>query len=384
MIRPAERLKNIEEYYFSYKLREIQNLNSAGRKIINLGIGNPDLLPPTDALKAISNAIFDINKHGYQPYNGIQELRQSISAFYIKKYNVVLNMETQILPLFGAKEGIMHISMAYLNKGESVLIPDPGYATYSSVTKLLESNIVYYNLKFPDWTPDFQELEDLDLSKIKIIWINYPHMPTGSKASYKVFEKIIEFGKKHNILIVNDNPYSFILTENPLSILQVDGAIDIAVELNSLSKTFNMAGWRVGMIVGNTTVISNVLKVKSNIDSGMFYGIQAGAIAALNSENVWYQEINNIYSTRRDVIWKIAEILGYSYDKKAEGFFVWCKFNSESTSYEESEKLMRQYDIFVTPGDIFGKNGAKYLRFSLCVNESELKEILCRIQNLQN
>jgi len=381
---PAERLKYTEEYYFSWKLKEIQHLNSEGREIINLGIGNPDLPPPTDALKAISTAIYDIDKHGYQPYNGIHELRESISIFYKKNYGVELNPQSEILPLFGAKEGIMHLSMAYLDKGNNVLVPDPGYATYSSVTKLVESNIMYYNLKPPDWYPDLQELEDKDLSNTKIMWLNYPHMPSGAKATYQVFERIIEFGIKHNILIINDNPYSFILTEKPMSLMQVEGASDIAVELNSLSKTFNMAGWRVGMLVGNSDVVSNVLKVKSNMDSGMFYGMQAGAIAALNSEIGWYKEINNTYRKRRDIVWKIADLLDYSYDKNAEGFFVWCKFDSESTSYEESEKLMILYDLFVTPGEIFGKNGAKHLRFSLCVNESKLNEILYRIQSRKN
>lgn len=380
MMQRANRLNTINEYYFSEKLREIQSLVAQGNPIINLGIGNPDLPPPSSAIQAMQEAILDQTKHGYQPYKGTADLRKAITRFYQKHYQVNLNPETEILPLFGAKEGIMHLSMAYLNVGDAVLVPNPGYASYSSIAHLLEAEVITYDLIHENqWQPDFEALELLDLTKVKLIWVNYPNMPTGAKATLDLFEKLVSFGKKHNILIVNDNPYSFILTEKHLSILMIDGAKDTAVELNSWSKTFNMAGWRIGMLVGNQEVINNALKVKSNMDSGMFYGLQMGAIAALEADDLWFENLNTVYRNRRNIVWQIADKLGFTYDKNAEGFFVWTKLPKGSTAYEVADTLLYENNIFVTPGSIFGTNGDQYVRFSLCIDETKLKEALQRV-----
>jgi len=376
----ATRLNNINEYYFSEKLRKIQSLMNEGKPIINLGIGNPDLPLPEEAVQAMEKALKDKSKHGYQSYKGIPELRKAIGDFYNRNYQINLNAETEILPLFGAKEGIMHLSIAYLNDGDSVLVPNPGYASYSSVAHLLAANIITYNLNEKNnWYPDFEALDKLDLKKVKLMWVNYPNMPTGAKASLELFKKLIDFGKKHDILIVNDNPYSFILTEKPLSILQVEGATETAVELNSLSKSFNMAGWRVGMMLGNREVIQNALKVKSNMDSGMFYGLQMGAIAALQLSENWFENQNEIYKKRREIVWQIAEKLGYTFDKKTEGFFVWAKLPKGMDGYQASNQLLYEKNVFVTPGNIFGSNGNNYVRISLCVEELKLEEALNRI-----
>ncbi len=381
-MKHANRLQNVNEYYFSEKLREIQSLVEQGKPIINLGIGNPDLPPPPQAIEAMHQALDDVSKHGYQPYKGIVALRNAISAFYTKHYTVTLDPHSEILPLFGAKEGIMHLSMAYLNPGDAVLVPNPGYASYSSIAQLLETQIIHYDLTTENnWIPDFEQLEKMDLSKVKMMWVNYPNMPTGAKATTLLFEKLIAFGKKHDILIVNDNPYSFILTEKPRSILQVDGAKEVAVELNSLSKSFNMAGWRVGMMVGNQEIISNALKVKSNMDSGMLYGLQMGASAALEINSDWFEQQNQTYSKRRSIVWKIADKLRFTYDKSAEGFFVWMRLPDGIQSYDMADKLLYEHNIFVTPGSIFGSNGNHYVRFSLCINEEKLEEVLQRISS---
>ncbi|MCC7520484.1 MAG: aminotransferase class I/II-fold pyridoxal phosphate-dependent enzyme [Flavobacteriaceae bacterium] len=381
-MRHADRLQHVNEYYFSEKLREIQSLVEQGKPIINLGIGNPDLPPPPQAIEAMHQALDDVSKHGYQPYKGIATLRNAISAFYAKHYAVTLDPHSEILPLFGAKEGIMHLSMAYLNPGDAVLVPNPGYASYSAIAQLLETHMIHYDLTPENnWYPDFEQLEKMDLSTIKMMWVNYPNMPTGAKATTLLFEKLIAFGKKHDILIVNDNPYSFILTEKPRSILQVDGAKEVAVELNSLSKSFNMAGWRVGMLVGNQEIISNALKVKSNMDSGMLYGLQMGASAALEINSDWFEQQNQTYSRRRSIVWKIADKLGFTYDKSAEGFFVWMQLPNGIQSYDMADKLLYEHDIFVTPGSIFGSNGNHYVRFSLCINEEKLEEVLQRISS---
>ena len=379
-MKHADRLQHVNEYYFSEKLREIQNLVEQGKPIINLGIGNPDLPPPPQAIDAMHQALDDVSKHGYQPYKGIVTLRNAISAFYAKHYAVNLDPHSEILPLFGAKEGIMHLSMAYLNPGDAVLVPNPGYASYSAIAQLLETHMIHYDLTPENnWYPDFEQLEKMDLSTIKMMWVNYPNMPTGAKATTLLFEKLIAFGKKHDILFVNDNPYSFILTEKPRSILQVDGAKEVAVELNSLSKSFNMAGWRVGMLVGNQEIISNALKVKSNMDSGMLYGLQMGASVALEINSDWFEQQNQTYSKRRSIVWKIADKLGFTYDKNAEGFFVWMQLPNGIQSYDMADKLLYEHDIFVTPGSIFGSNGNHYVRFSLCINEEKLEEVLRRL-----
>jgi aspartate/methionine/tyrosine aminotransferase len=380
MIQFANRLNDVKEYYFSIKLKEVRSLINEGKPIINLGIGSPDLDPPEDVVKALNNA----NIHGYQNYQGIPELRKAIAEFYNDHYDVSLKFENEILPLMGSKEGILHISMAYLNEGDEVLIPNPGYPTYTSVTKLVQARPVFYDLiEDNNWQPDFEAIENLDLSKVKIMWVNYPHMPTGSTPTEELFENIIAFGKKHQILIVNDNPYSFILNENPKSILSVKGAKDIAIELNSLSKTFNMAGWRVGMLIGNPKYLNNILKVKSNMDSGMFYGIQQGAIAALKLPDNWFEKTNNIYKNRRKIIWSICDKINCTYDTKGTGLFVWAKIPKGKTSNEITDELLYKYDVFITPGTVFGTKGEGYIRFSLCVKEEKIQEVLTRISKIK-
>ena len=380
-MQAANRLNNIQEYYFSHKMREIQSMLDSGKPVINLGIGNPDLSPPTSVIEALKNASSDTSKHGYQPYKGLPEFREAITNFYAEQYQVNLDSENEILPLAGAKEGIMHISIAYLNAGDAVLIPNPGYASYATVTKMLGATPLFYDLVAKNnWQPNLDELENQDLSKVKIMWVNYPNMPTGSSGSVTLFEKLLTFAKKHDILLVNDNPYSFILNENPMSILSVAGAKEVALELNSLSKTFNMAGWRIGMLSGAKTHIDNVLKVKSNMDSGMFYGFQKAAITALQLGNGWFKNLNNTYTKRRRLVWKIADKLGLIYETNVSGFFVWAKLPTGENSIEVSDEILQKHHIFITPGSIFGTNGEAYLRFSLCVNEEKLLNILERIE----
>lgn len=380
MIQTAKRLNSVEEYYFSKKLKEVRQLILDGKPIINMGIGSPDLPPHTSVIEAIQNSLSDDKAHEYQSYQGLPELRKGMTDFYKNQFNVSLDFNSEVLPLMGSKEGIMHISLAFLNEGDEVLIPNPGYPTYASVTELVQAKAVYYNLKEENnWFPDFEELEKSDLSKVKLMWVSYPHMPTGANGTLEVFEKLIAFGKKHNILIINDNPYSFVLNDNPISILQIDGAKEIALELNSLSKTFNMAGWRVGMVVGNAKLIDAVLKVKSNMDSGMFYGIQKGAIEALKLEKNWFESQNEIYTKRRNLIFKLAEKLNCTFDKNSVGLFVWAKLPAE-VSFAEAyiDNLLLEKHIFLTPGTIFGSNGEGYIRFSLCVTEEKIQEAIDR------
>ncbi|MGB5323392.1 pyridoxal phosphate-dependent aminotransferase [Lutimonas sp.] len=380
MLPQAKRLNDVKEYYFSTKLREVRSLIDQGKPIINLGIGSPDLAPPATVMDALKNA--DI--HGYQSYQGLPELRKAMALFYKKYYKVDLTFENEVLPLMGSKEGILHISMAFLNEGDQVLIPDPGYPTYSSVTKLIQAVPITYALKEGNnWWPDFEEIEKSDLSKVKIMWVNYPHMPTGSNASQKLFEELIAFGKKHRILIVNDNPYSFVLNDHPKSILSVSGAKDIAIELNSLSKTFNMAGWRVGMVVGHKTYLDAILKVKSNMDSGMYYGIQKGAVEALGLSSDWFDDMNKVYKERREIIWKICEQLDCTYDKESSGLFVWAKIPSNTNSTELTDHILYDYDVFITPGIVFGSQGEGFIRFSLCVDRSKMMEVLGRLNKPQ-
>ena len=383
MITTANRLHTVEEYYFSSKLREVRQLMADGKPIINMGIGSPDLAPSKAVIEAIQNAMNDANAHQYQSYQGLPELRQAMADFYKNNFEVNVNPANEILPLMGSKEGILHISMAFLNEGDQVLIPNPGYPTYTSVTKLVGAAAVYYDLvASTNWEPDFESLEKLDLSKVKIMWLSYPHMPTGATGSLQVFEKAVAFAKKHQILLVNDNPYSFVLNEHPISILQIDGAKEVALELNSLSKTFNMAGWRVGMVLGNPELIDAVLKVKSNMDSGMFYGIQKGAIEALKSDKSWFVQQNDIYEKRRKLTFKLAEKLGCTFDKNAVGMFVWAKLPSGIASSEKFiDGILYDKSIFITPGTIFGSNGEGYIRFSLCVKASEIEKAIERFNN---
>ena len=385
MIQKAERLQSVTEYYFSRKLREVAQLRAEGKSIINMAIGNPDLPPPSEVLKALDTALNHDGVHQYQSYQGIPELRSAIAEFYSKHYNVNLNPDGEILPLMGSKEGIMHISMAYLNKGDGVLLPNPGYPTYASVSNLMQADIIHYNLDASNnWQPNYEEIEKQDLSHVKIMWLNYPHMPTGTSASKEDLKKAVDFAKRHNILIVNDNPYSFILNNAPKSILEIEGAKEVAVELNSLSKTFNMAGWRVGMVVGDASIIKTILQVKSNMDSGMFLGIQKGAIAALNSPQKWFDELNAIYMKRREIVWQIFDMLGCSYEKENAGMFVWAKLPQGEKSMEFIDQLLNEKEIFITPGTIFGSQGEGYIRASLCINETLLNEVLNRLSTLKN
>jgi len=379
MIQPAKRLGTVQEYYFSKKLREVRGLIADGKPIINMGIGSPDLQPSAKVIEAIQGSLNDSNAHKYQSYQGLPELRAAISTFYKNKFAVDSNPENEILPLMGSKEGIMHISMAFLNEGDKALIPNPGYPTYTSVTKLVGAEPLFYNLcDQNNWQPNLEELENQDLTDVKIMWINYPHMPTGTDATIETFKKLVTFGKKHNILIINDNPYSFILNDNPISILQAEGAKEIALELNSLSKTFNMAGWRVGMLLGNSTYINEVLKVKSNMDSGMFYGIQKGAIEALELSDNWFLEQNKIYKERRELIWQLADKLNTTYNKKTTGLFVWAKIPEDKKSEEVTDSILYNKDVFITPGTVFGSQGEGYIRFSLCVSSEIIKEAISR------
>ncbi len=380
-IQTAKRLETVEEYYFSSKLREVRGLLAAGKPILNMAIGSPDLDPPKVVVQAIQNTVTVNGAHKYQSYQGLPELREAISGFYDAKYQVSLNPENEILPLMGSKEGIMHISLAYLNEGDEVLVPNPGYPTYTSVANLVGAKPVFYDLlENNGWEPDFHSLSKIDLSKVKIMWVNYPNMPTGASGSVALYKKMIDFAKKHSILLVQDNPYSFILNENPISILSIEGAKEVALELNSLSKTFNMAGWRVGMVSGNADKIEAILKVKSNMDSGMFQGIQRGAIAALQIADDWYDKMNAVYKERRNLIWELATLLGCSYDTTAIGMFVWAKLPEEVNAVEFIDNILYKNDIFIAPGDIFGSNGKGYIRFSLCVSKEDIKEAIKRLQ----
>ncbi|WP_027137652.1 pyridoxal phosphate-dependent aminotransferase [Gaetbulibacter saemankumensis] len=381
MIEVADRLHTVEEYYFSKKLREVSALVASGKPIINLGIGSPDLQPPQKVIEALVEGLTSPVAHKYQSYQGLPELREAMAQFYKNHFSVNVSPVTEVLPLMGSKEGIMHISMAFLNEGDEVLIPNPGYPTYQSVTKLLGAKPVFYELdETNNWMPDFKALEAIDLSKVKIMWVNYPHMPTGAQPSKYVFEALVAFGKKHNILIVNDNPYSFVLNDNPKSILAVPGAKDVCLELNSLSKTFNMAGWRVGMVLGSSENISHVLKVKSNMDSGMFYGIQKGAIEALKCSEMWFVTLNNVYQQRRDLVWKMAELLNCTYDKNATGMFVWAKLPVGIDAEDFIDSILKNKHVFITPGTIFGSQGEGYIRFSLCATTEVLEEAIERLK----
>ena len=380
MIQNAKRLHAVEEYYFSKKLKEVRQLIAEGNPVVNMGIGSPDLAPHPTVIEAIQQAMFEDKAHEYQSYQGLPELRTGIASFYKNQFDVILDFNTEILPLMGSKEGIMHISLAFLNEGDEVLIPNPGYPTYASVTELVQAKAITYDLVAEkNWFPDFEALEKKDLSKVKLMWVSYPHMPTGANGTFELFEKLIAFGKKHHILIVNDNPYSFVLNDNPFSILQVDGAKEVALELNSLSKTFNMAGWRVGMVLGNATLLEAVLKVKSNMDSGMFYGIQKGAIEALKLGKTWFKSQNDIYAKRRNLIFELAEKLHCSFDKNSVGLFVWAKLPKGISSAEKFiDEVLIEKHVFITPGTIFGSNGEGYIRFSLCVSEAKIQDAINR------
>ena len=381
MIERASRINHIEEYYFSKKLKEVFSMEKQGKPIINMGIGSPDIPPDREVINALKKSLSHPKASMYQSYQGLPELRKAISNFYKNNYNVTVDYSSEVLPLMGSKEGIMHISMAFLNKGDQVLIPNPGYPTYSSVTKILEAKPLFYDLvEENNWQPDWKYLESIDSNKIKLMWLNYPNMPTGAKTDLNTLDRLIDWAKSRKIILVNDNPYSFILNDNPISILSRKGAFEVCLELNSLSKTFNMAGWRVGMLLGNKNYIKDVVKIKSNMDSGMFYGIQIGAIASLNLKKDWFKSLNEIYFKRREKVFELAKKLNTSFDKNISGLFVWAKLNEDVKSSEKFiDKILYKHNIFITPGSIFGSNGDRFIRLSLCVEEKIIEEAINRL-----
>jgi LL-diaminopimelate aminotransferase len=381
MISHANRLNHVEEYYFSTKLKEVKELQDSGKPIINLGVGSPDLAPPPEVMTALHDALLHPGAHQYQPYRGTPDLRKAIGEFYRNFYDVELNSENEILPLMGSKEGITHISMAFLNEGDEVLIPNPGYPTYAAVSRLIGANPVLYDLKEEDgWLPDFEELEKMDLEKVKLMWVNYPNMPTGAVGKKDLFEKLISFGMKHRILIVNDNPYSFILNDDPQSILKYSGSRHGILELNSLSKSFNMSGWRIGMLCGSEKHINSVLKVKTNMDSGMFMPLQAGAAMALRLPRSWFMKQNKVYKSRKQEILNLAKSLNCSFTGEQAGMFLWCRVPDGFTSEAFVDHVLKQYHIFVAPGFIFGSQGEGYVRFSLCNSEENIIKACNRIR----
>ena len=382
-VKPADRTLSVQEYYFSQKLRQIDQMRKAGASIISLGIGSPDQAPSENTVRRLIDESTKATSHGYQSYIGIPELRKAFAGWYKKYFGVDLNPDNEILPLMGSKEGIMHISMAFVNQGDEVLIPDPGYPTYSSVTNLVGGKIRYYELdEKTGWLPDLQALELIDLSNVKLMWVNYPHMPTGTKGSLKLFERLVAFADAHSILICNDNPYSFILNRDYHSLLSVDGAKEVALELNSLSKSHNMAGWRIGMVAGHSEYLKSILRVKSNMDSGMFLPIQKAAVEALNNPQDWYEQINTVYEKRRKTVEEIMDILGCQYDKNQVGLFVWGRIPESIASCEEYvEEILNKAGVFITPGFIFGSKGERYIRISLCASADLLEEAKNRISS---
>lgn len=383
-VKPAKRTSSVKEYYFSRKLTQIDEMRRGGADIINLGIGSPDQQPSKNTISSLMASAQNPSAHGYQSYKGIPALRSAFADWYKKYFKVELNPDNEILPLMGSKEGIMHISMAYVNPGDEVLVPDPGYPTYSSVTKLVSGIVRKYNLtEKGGWLPDLEALEQKDLSSVKLMWVNYPHMPTGAKGSMKLFEELVEFSYKHSILLCNDNPYSFIQNKKYLSLLATDGAKETALELNSLSKSHNMAGWRIGMVAGNSEYIKNILKVKSNMDSGMFLSLQMAAVEALSNPESWYDSINDIYLRRRRLVEEIMEVLNCRYDKSQVGLFVWGRIPEKIDSCESFiEEILNKAQVFITPGFIFGENGERYIRISLCTSEKRLIEAKERLVNI--
>ncbi|GHB50744.1 pyridoxal phosphate-dependent aminotransferase [Mongoliitalea lutea] len=376
----AERLKHTEEYYFSKKLKEVQGLIAAGKPIIHMGIGSPDGMPDASVIQAITQSVENPANHGYQAYQGIPALRLAMADFYQSQYGVTVDHTSEVLPLMGSKEGIMHASLAFLNPGDQVLIPNPGYPTYSSVARLLQAEPVPYALKVSHkYWPDFDALEALDLSKVKIMFANYPHMPTGAKADLQLFETLLAFCQKHQIVLIHDNPYSHVLEEQPKSIFQLEGAKKVALELNSLSKSSNMAGWRVGMLVGKHEWIQAIATVKSNMDSGMLKGVQEGAVQALGLGKDWYQELNAQYGARKKLIFQLLDKLGWGYSRDTAGLFVWAQLPQGVAATKACDQLLYEKNIFTTPGTVFGSEGEGYVRFSLCVTEEKIQEAINRL-----
>ena len=381
-IEPARRVATIKEYYFSKKLREVAQLNAQGRDIISLGIGGPDRPPHPDVVETLCTEASKPDAHGYQPYVGLPALRRAYAQWYKRFYGVTLDPDREIQPLIGSKEGILHTTLTFVNPGDGVLVPNPGYPTYTSVSRLAEAEIFTYDLREQTgWQPDFDALEQLPLERIKLMWVNYPHMPTGRCASLELFERLVDFGKRHGIVIVNDNPYSFILNEKPLSIFNVEGAKDIAIEMNSLSKSHNMPGWRMGMVAAKPQFIEWILKVKSNIDSGQFKPMMMAAARALQCDAEWYSTINAVYAERRRIAEQIMNCLGCHFDPAQRGLFLWGRIpDNYSGSEELADRLLYDARVFVTPGFIFGSNGNRYIRISLCATKEKMQEALSRIK----
>lgn len=385
-IKPASRLDAVQEYYFSRKLKEVARLNAEGQDIISLAIGSPDQPPSPQTIDKLCEVAHDPSAHGYQPTMGTMELRKAMADFYHRWYGVEVDATSEVQPLIGSKEGILHITLAFVNPGDKVLVPNPGYPTYTSLSKILGAKVVNYNLDEDNgWQPDFEELEHRDLSRVKLMWTNYPNMPTGGDARMETYRKLVDFARRHDIVVVNDNPYSFILNEHPLSLLQVEGAKDCCIELNSMSKGYNMPGWRVGMCVSNPQFISWILKIKSNIDSGTFRGLQLAAAEALttNTEE-WHREYNiNVYRRRREIAERIMQALGCAYDDSQVGMFLWGKIADKYDNAEQlTERVLHEARVFITPGFIFGSNGERYVRISLCAQDDKMQEALRRIGGL--
>ena len=385
-IKPAERLSLVSEYYFSRKLKEVAQMNAEGKDIISLAIGSPDMPPSKQTIQTLCEVASRPDTHGYQPTMGTPELRKAMADFYKRWYGVELNPATEIQPLIGSKEGILHVTLAFVNPGEEVLVPNPGYPTYTSLSKILGAKVVNYDLMEDNgWQPDFEQLEKMDLSRVKLMWTNYPNMPTGGNARMETYERLVDFARKHNIVVVNDNPYSFILNDKPMSLLQVEGAKDCCIEFNSMSKSHNMPGWRVGMCVTNPTFISWILKIKSNIDSGTFRGIQLAAAAALSNDEEWHHEANiETYSRRRKYAEQIMDALGCKYDPNQVGMFLWGRIPDSYSNCEElTERVLHEARVFITPGFIFGSKGERYIRISLCAKEEKIQAALERIRKLK-
>lgn len=381
IVKQASRLDHVKEYYFSHKLREVAQMNAEGKDVINLGIGKPDFAPPSNAINALTKASMVPGNHGYQSYSGIPELRQAFVTWYRRFYNVDLNPEKEVLPLIGSKEGIMHISMSFLEEGDQVLVPNPGYPAYAAAARLSGADCIYYNLtEDGGWLPNFSELNALDLSRVKLMWINYPHMPTGARANREVMEKLLDFCLKNKILLCHDNPYSFILNDHPFSIFEIKGALECAIELNSLSKSHNMSGWRIGMLAGGEDYVKTVLKFKSNMDSGMFRAIQEGAITALGEGKEWFADLTKKYAERKEVAEKIIHLLNCTYQGNQSGMFLWARISSKYKDAKEvADEILYGANVFITPGNIFGSNGNKYIRISLCQPKELIEQARERI-----
>lgn len=389
-IKPAERLSLVQEYYFSRKLKEVAQLNAEGKDIISLAIGSPDMPPSEKTIEKLCEVAHQPSAHGYQPTQGTPELRQAMAGFYKRWYDVDLDAKSELLPLIGSKEGILHVTLAFVNPGDTVLVPNPGYPTYTSLSKLLGANVVYYNLKEDNgWQPDFDQLEELlsrESLKCRLLWTNYPNMPTGGRAQRATYERLVQMARSHNVVVVNDNPYSFILSEEHLSILQVPGAKECCIEFNSMSKSHNMPGWRVGMCATNAEFISWILKVQSNIESGTFRGIQLAAAEAYNNSDEWHREYNiDTYVRRRRYAEQIMDVLGCTYDKQQVGMFLWGRIPDKYNQVEDlTEHILHDARVFITPGFIFGSNGERYIRISLCAKEEKLEAALRRIKELKD